>query len=259
MRKDIGGIRAGRLLLLALLMGFGIKASAQIGEHRSDFSIGVNGGYVLSSVNFTPKVPQGQHGGMTGGVSFRYVCEKYFKTICSVYAEVNYAQVGWKENILTKNDEPVLIAGTQEALAYNRTINYVQIPIFAHLAWGREEKGLNFFVNAGPQFGLYLSESTKTNFDLSTQTENDRVSSVVAQDTMAVKNKFDYGIAAGLGAEYSIPKVGHILAEVRYYYGLGNIFASTKRDVFGTSNFGQIVIKLSYLFDIARTKGVKRK
>ena len=77
---------------------------------------------------------------------------------------------------------------------------------------------------------------------------------MVAQDTMAVENKFDYGIAVGLGAEYSIPKAGHILLEGRYYYGLGNLYGDTKRDFFGSSNFGNIVIKLTYLFDITKTK-----
>lgn len=246
-------------ILMLLLFATSLSTQAQVGEHRNDFSMGVNGGYVMSSVNFTPKVPQKQHGGMMGGLSFRYVCEKYFKTICSVYAEINYAQVGWKEDILTREDLPVLISGTKEPLAYSRTINYVQIPVFAHLAWGREVKGLNFFVNAGPQFGLYLSESTKTNFDLTTTTENERASNVVEQDTMKVQHKFDYGIALGIGAEYSIPKVGHFLAEARYYYGLGNLYGSSKRDYFGTSNFGQIVIKLSYLFDITKTKNIARK
>ena len=246
-------------ILMLLLFATSLSTQAQVGEHRNDFSVGVNGGYVMSSVNFTPKVPQKQHGGMMGGLSFRYVCEKYFKTICSVYAEINYAQVGWKEDILTREDLPVLISGTKEPLAYSRTINYVQIPVFAHLAWGREVKGLNFFVNVGPQFGLYLSESTKTNFDLTTTTENERASNVVAQDTMKVQHKFDYGIALGIGAEYSIPKVGHFLAEARYYYGLGNLYGSSKRDYFGTSNFGQIVIKLSYLFDITKTKNIARK
>ena len=246
-------------ILMLLLFATSLSTQAQVGEHRNDFSVGVNGGYVMSSVNFTPKVPQKQHGGMMGGLSFRYGCEKYFKTICSVYAEINYAQVGWKEDILTREDLPVLISGTKEPLAYSRTINYVQIPVFAHLAWGREVKGLNFFVNAGPQFGLYLSESTKTNFDLTTTTENERASNVVAQDTMKVQHKFDYGIALGIGAEYSIPKVGHFLAEARYYYGLGNLYGSSKRDYFGTSNFGQIVIKLSYLFDITKTKNIARK
>lgn len=244
--------------MFALLLGC-TSAYAQIGEHRNDFSVGVNGGYLMSSITFTPDVPQKQHGGMTGGLSFRYVCEKYFKTICSIYGEVNYSLAGWKEDILDRDNNPVLIKGTNEALAYSRTINYVQVPVFAHLAWGREERGLNIFVNLGPQFGYCLSESTTTNFDSSTETENNRVNTVVAQDTMKVENKFDYGIAVGLGAEYSVPKLGHFLAEVRYYYGLGNIYGSSKRDYFGTSNYGQIVVKLSYLFDITRTKNVKRK
>lgn len=244
--------------MLALLLGC-TSAYAQIGEHRNDFSVGVNGGYLMSSITFTPDVPQKQHGGMTGGLSFRYVCEKYFKTICSIYGEVNYSLAGWKEDILDRDNNPVLIKGTNEALAYSRTINYIQVPVFAHLAWGREERGLNIFVNLGPQFGYCLSESTTTNFDSSTETENNRVNTVVAQDTMKVENKFDYGIAVGLGAEYSVPKLGHFLAEVRYYYGLGNIYGSSKRDYFGTSNYGQIVVKLSYLFDITRTKNVKRK
>lgn len=232
---------------------------AQIGEHRSDFAIGVNGGYVLSKVGFTPTVQQKQHGGITGGLSLRYVCEKYFKTICSVYAEVNYAKVGWTEDILDIENNAVLISGTGEALKYQRDITYIQIPVFAHLAWGREERGFNFFVNAGPQIGIYLNESTTTNFDETTPTENDRVSNITAQYDMPVEKKLDYGIAAGAGMEYSIPKVGHFLLEGRYYYGLGNIYGSSKKDYFGKSNFGQIVVKASYLFDITRTKNVKRK
>lgn len=232
---------------------------AQIGEHRSDFAIGANGGYVLSKVGFTPTVQQKQHGGITGGVSLRYVCEKYFKTICSVYAEVNYAKVGWTEDILDIENNAVLISGTGEALKYQRDITYIQIPVFAHLAWGREERGFNFFVNLGPQIGIYLNESTTTNFDETTSTENDRVSNITAQYDMPVEKKLDYGIAAGAGLEYSIPKVGHFLLEGRYYYGLGNIYGSSKKDYFGKSNFGQIVVKASYLFDITRTKNVKRK
>ena len=76
---------------------------------------------------------------------------------------------------------------------------------------------------------------------------------------MPIEKKFDYGIAAGVGMEYSIPKVGHFLLEGRYYYGLGNIYGLSKKDFFGKSNHGQIVVKASYLFDITRTKNVKRK
>jgi hypothetical protein len=241
-------------LILSLAMMPFLSVMSQIGEHRNDFTLGVNGGYILSNVSFTPKVTQGYHGGLTGGLSMRYVCEKYFKTIASVYAEVNYSQLGWKEDILDINNQAVINPVTGLAENYSRTINYVQVPILAHLAWGKEYKGVSFFVNLGPQFGFYLSEKTKTNFNVKDCNMNDRVSTVVAQDTMAVENKFDYGIAVGAGMEYTVPKVGHFLVEARYYYGLGNIYGDSKRDYFGSSNFGNIIIKAAYLFDITKTK-----
>ena len=55
-----------------------LSAIAQVGEFRKDFAVGVNGGYVLSNVAFTPKVPQGMLGGATFGLTARYTCEKYF-------------------------------------------------------------------------------------------------------------------------------------------------------------------------------------
>lgn len=243
-----------RILLFALSWMSCLYAYAQVGEHRSDFSIGFNGGYLLSNVGFTPSVSQSMHSGFTFGLSTRYVCEKYFSTICSVYAELNYAQTGWKEKINDIQNQPVINPATGVAEAYSRTINYVQVPVMAHLAWGKEAKGFQFFVQAGPQFGYYLSESTTSNFDFDARNETDRANKVAAQDTMAVENKFDYGIAAGLGMEYSIPHAGHLLLEARYYYGLGNIYGDSKRDYFGRSNLGNIVIKMTYLFDLFKTK-----
>lgn len=230
------------------------SAFAQIGEHRNDLSIGLNGGYQLSSVGFVPRVSQGMLGGITGGLTARYVCEKYFNTICSVQGEVNFAQTGWKESILDDSDQPVINEVTGLAEEYSRTISYVQVPVFAHLAWGREERGAQFFFQLGPQFGYYLSESTKTNFNWDDRNMYDRVNPVCAQDTMAVEHKFDYGIAVGAGLEYSLPHVGHFQLEARYYYGLGNIYGDTKRDYFAKSNLGSIVLKLAWLFDITKTK-----
>ncbi len=250
-----------RLKLFILIAACILSASAraQIGEHRNTLSIGVNGGYVLSNVGFTPKVNQKMYGGMQAGISFRYVCEKYFKTICSVQAEVNYAKIGWTEDILNQSDAPVTNPATGLAEEYSRTINYIQIPVFAHLAWGKEDKGVQFFFQAGPQFGIYLSESTDANYDLSSPNTTDRANTTVAQETMPVEKKFDYGIAAGLGMEYSHPKAGHFQFEARYYYGLGNIYGDSKRDYFGRSNFGNIVVKVSYLFDLIKTKDKTKK
>lgn len=231
-----------------------LPAKAQIGDHRNDLSVGFNAGYMMSSIGFTPKVTQSSHGGMTFGLSMRYTCEKYFNTICSISAELNYARTGWKESIMTTDNQPVVNAKTGLAEAYQRDINYIQMPVFAHLAWGRERKGVQFFFKAGPQFGYMIGESTKTNFSFADRNTADRSNQTCAQDTMAVENKFDYGIAAGLGLEYSVPRVGHFLLEGRYYYGLGNIYGDTKRDYFAKSNHSQIVVKLTYLFDITSTR-----
>ena len=119
------------LLFLFLLLSASVHA--QVGEHRNDLAVGVNGGYVLSNVSFVPSVPQGLHGGITGGFSVRYTCEKYFKSICALYAEVNYAKIGWKEEILDINDKPVINPHTQLEEEFKNTINYIQIPVMAHL------------------------------------------------------------------------------------------------------------------------------
>lgn len=240
--------------LTVLLLLLVVSAKGQVGEHRNDLAVGVNAGYVLNSIGFVPKVTQTMHGGMTAGISARYVCEKYFSTICSVAAEVNYTSLGWKEKILDPQDQPVINPVTGAAEAYSRNIGYIQIPVFAHLAWGRENKGFQFFFQAGPQFGLYLSESTDSNFNWDERNTTDRSNKTDEQGTMPVENKFDYGIAGGLGMEYSHPRAGHFQLEARYYYGLGNIYGDSKRDFFGRSNHGSIVIKVAYLFDIMKTK-----
>ena len=248
-----------RKLLVILLLLTPMVMKAQVGEYRTDFAVGVNGGYIMSNVGFTPDVPQNMLGGMTAGVTFRYTCEKYFKSVCAIVAEVNIAQVGWKEKILGLENQPLYYEGDATALHYERKMTYLQIPLFARLGWGRERKGLQGFFQIGPQLGIFLSESTNTNLVDDDEPTEERSSNIVKQESMPVEKKFDYGIAGGAGIEFSVPKVGHFLLEGRYYYGLGNIYGNSKSDYFGKSNFGQIVIKATYLFDIVKTKNDKIK
>ena len=252
-----------RYLILLLVVHCSLLATrAQVGEYRNDLAVGVSAGYMLSSVGFVPEVPQKQLGGMTGGVTLRYTCEKYFKSVCAIVAEVNLVQTGWKKNIMDMDNQPVYyVNDTEKAnpLSYERHMKYVQVPIMARLGWGRERKGLQGFIQLGPQIGFFLDESTTSNLQPGIGKQTERSSKIEAQDTMAVQKKFDYGIAVGGGIEFSHPKVGHFILEGRYYYGLGDIYKNSKSDFFGRSNFGQIVIKATYLFDIIRTKNDKIK
>lgn len=259
-----------KLMVIGFCLQFSIfnfqSSMAQVGDHRSEFAVGVNGGMVMSSVGFLPKVPQDMHRGMTAGITIRYTSEKYFKSICAIVGEVNFAQMGWQESILNRNDEPVINGETGLPEEYRRNLDYVQIPIFARLGWGRERKGFQVYFQAGPQLAFCIRENTEANFDLHNPNTMNRTSLVSTSLEnasnmyfMPIENKFDYGIAAGLGLEFSHKKVGHFLLEGRFYYGLGNIYGSTKRDYFSISNYSAIYVKMSYLMDLSRTKNTKIK
>lgn len=235
------------ILLFAPLVSF-----AQIGEHRNTLSVGVNGGYSMSRVGFSPKVTQSMHGGMVGGLSVRYMSEKYFKTYCSIYGEVNLLQGGWKEKIVDIEENKVVNPTTGQPEEYSCTLSYIEVPIFAQLAWGKEEHGCKFFVQTGPKVGFMLGEKTTANFDINDMNITDRANKETTQYGMDVENKFDYGIAAGLGMEYSVPRVGHFIVEGRYNFGLGNLFGDSKRDYFSKSNNTGFNVKIIYMMDVKK-------
>lgn len=242
-------------------MVLSVASSAQIGEHRSELAVGFNGGYTMSTVGFNPDIPQQQLGGITGGLTVRYTCEKYFNSICALVGEVNYTQAGWKEDILTAEDQPVINQYTGRAEQFQRRLTYVQVPLLARLGWGRERKGFQFFFQAGPQVGFFLGDKITANFDYDKRNTADRIGAQrdATQDSLGIQNKFDYGIAGGIGLEYSHPKLGHFIIEGRYYYGLGDIFKNSKSDYFGRSNVNNIIVKFTYLFDISKSNNPKIK
>ncbi len=237
-------------------------AFAQVGEHRNQFAVGIHGGCNLNKVDFgQTKVNQKQYQGLTGGLMARYTCEKYFKTICSVQMELNYSQLGWENEILDVKDNPIpSTANPEENERFKHTVNYIQVPILAHLAWGKEKQGFNFFFNAGPVIGLYTTDKIESNFNA--ETANLEKRGYTSEDSQArVKiqlrkqeekpdNKFDYGIAAGLGLELHVKPIGRFQIEGRFYYGLGNIYGDSKSDCFGRSAHQTIILRGAYLIDI---------
>ena len=223
------------IIVTALLSGIYIlPASAQIGEQRHNFAVGVNGGINLNSVSFSPKVRQKKLMGINGGVTARYISEKYFSMICGAQIELNFSQHGWDEFYEDFPD-----------LQYTRTMNYVEIPFLAHLAFGRD-RGLQFFIHAGPQIGFLISDSKTISGNW-----NDYKGITVEQHDKAIDNKFDYGITGGAGIELRT-KAGNFLVEGRYYYGLSDFYNSTKKDYFSRSAHGVITAKITYLFDLKK-------
>ncbi len=223
--------------LFLLLLALPLCVAAQVGEPRHDLAVGISGGYALNKVSFTPTIKQDYHGGLTFGTTIRYTCEKYFAALCALQAEVNYIQLGWKEHIETSTN------------TYERTINYVQVPLLANLGFGRERGGAKGFLVLGPQIGFELSESEKRGGGV---WDNIRPNNVIAQYDKEVEKKFEYGLTGGLGLDLSTRSGHHFLLEGRYYFALSDIFYNSKKDPFGRSANGAIIAKLSYLFDIIK-------
>lgn len=224
-----------RTALMVLTLLNAVTAVAQT-HYNSNVAIGVHGGATFSEVFFNPSVRQKFHQGLTGGVMVRYIEENHFGLI----AELNFVQRGWSENF--------------EEMPYNysRTINYLELPVMAHIYFGRRGK---FFFNAGPQIGLYLGDSVDANFDPKDISSGDLVdfpyyNRMNDQMAMDITQKFDYGICAGIGGEFNFNRRNSISLEARFYYGLGNIYPSKRADTFSGSNQMTISATVGYWFRI---------
>lgn len=227
------------IISLAFALLTSLAAFSQVGEPRNDFSIGFTGGYTLNKMDFQPAIKQTMKGSPMIGFATRYICEKYFTAICGVQIEVQLNNLGWEELIEDGSGN-----------TYKRDWYFIEVPILMQMGWGRERKGFKFLFEAGPQLGMYMFGKEHRGGEWNTA---NRPNGVVYQYGKDPDNRFDYGIAAGMGVEFSSP-IGHFQLQGRYYYGLGDIFDNSKRGDFGRSANQTIYAKLTYLFDIVRTK-----
>ncbi len=229
-------LKSSIVAFLFLTVGI-LSSQAQVGEQRYNLSIGINGGVNLNSVSFSPTVYQKFLMGLNGGISVRYISEKYFNMICGALVELNFSQRGWDEYY---EDYPTL--------SYTRKMNYIEIPFLAHLAFGKE-RGMQFFFHAGPQIALLIENSYELSGDWDTITELTNIET--EQHDKDIDKKFDYGIAGGIGTEIRT-KIGNFILEGRYYYGLSDFYNNTKKDYFSRSAHGTITAKITYLFDLTK-------
>ena len=225
-------------IISALVLVFSISLPLTLRAQRHyepHFAVGAKGGVTFSQMAFTPGIEQKLVQGMTGGVAVRYTEENFFGLI----GEINVEQRGWSENF------------EETDFKYSRKLTYVQIPLLTHIYFGSERvKG---FVNLGPSVGFMIADNISSNFNYRDPASVEGfpiTNRHVNQMKMEVKNKVDYGITAGLGMEVKVGRRNSILLEERYYYGLGNIYPSSKSDEFSASRGTSIVVTLGYYFHI---------
>lgn len=223
-----------RFLSVFAGLAFGVFGASAETHYKPHVSIGGHAGMSMSRMSFSPSVSQGWQDGIVMGVSARYSEEKIFGLI----GELNFVQRGWKENF---KDNP--------GLEYSRRLTYIELPVMTHIYFGtRRFKG---FFNAGPQFSYMISENISSNFDYT----NPAAAGIPStrrcdQMAMAIRNKFDYGIVAGLGCEFYVQPRHSISVEGRFYYGLGNIYSASKADTFSASRSMSLEITAGYHFRV---------
>jgi hypothetical protein len=203
---------------------------------RQEFSAGASFGMGVSSVTFVPKVQENQLLGARAGLTVRWLTETY----AGLIFEVNYSQEGWEEHF----DDAA-------AWNYTRRLNYIDIPLLAHLYYGNR---VRVFLNVGPKIGFLINERTSAKLVDASSPPTDEITGkphTSRQWDMPVENKFAWGICGGPGIEVRTP-IGHFLLEGRYYYSLGDIFGSRKADYFSKSSGQVIFAKLTYLIPLTK-------
>lgn len=221
-------------LLVTICAVVSVLSSANAETHyKPHISVGAKGGMTYSKMSFYPSVKQSMLPGMIVGATFSYAEEKIF----GLTAELCIEQRGWKENFEEDNVR----------FNYSRRLTYIQLPLLTHISFGSSKfKG---FVNLGPEVAYMIGNSVSANFDYLDYSSipgfpvENRMNE---QMVMKIKNKFDYGISAGVGMEYFVNRRHSVALEGRFYYGLGNIYPDKKKDTFSASRGMSFQITLGY-------------
>jgi hypothetical protein len=216
-------------IVLSFLLPFCYSAESQIiNTLPYEFSYGISGGTAFSRVSFNPRIVQVYSTGITCGLTGRMTMGENV----GLQLEINYARQGWKEDF-SETETP--------DYKYCRRLNYIQVPFYTHVQFGG--KNVKGFINAGPQLGYFLNESTSDNLNGATPGR------VNYQHDMPVENRFEWGISGGPGIEIRT-RAGYFLIEGRYFYSFGDIYGTQRKDNFAKASTQTMIAKITYLLPL---------
>ena len=203
-----------------VLLTFGQTAVAQNKFFLPELYLGAGGGATMSTITLVPQyLDKNYLFAANAGLSMRYMSEKHF----GIQLELNYFQSGWKDDF-----------GYGSTNSYRREMSFIELPFLMHARIA--SKSIGFYLNLGPKFSFFLSESEYLDSDLS-----------YAYHNKAAETPFQWGILGGGGFEV-ILKQQRFGLEARYYFGLSDIFSNAVVDDFVSSNLQQISLNLMYYF-----------
>jgi len=216
----------GIVILFFSIICLGERAYSQTNSFVPEVLYGVNGGLTFSKVGFNTgfSIPQESLRQFSGGFTVRYISEKHF----GIQVELNYSQRGWKE-----------LTDTVYLNKYSRSLSYLELPFMTHIYFNLD-KHVRLIFNLGPQIGYYIGAR-----------ELEREINDTGRETsyydIPVQKSFDYGLKFTMGLEFRT-KTGCFVLDGRYYFGLSDIFNSTKADLFQASPNKVTGVNLTYFF-----------
>ena len=183
--------------LTMIAMAFCTRASAQEQQTTTENSlspkIGINGGVNLSNLYVDDVKDENMKVGVNIGVFSKIPLSRGF----AIQPELLYSNKGSK---LTYDN---IIAGEGE---YRFNLNYVELPVLAVFNLSK-----NINIHAGPYVSFLASANVK---DLKSDGTENKVTDLKADSF----NRFDYGLAGGIGFDFQNFTMG-----ARYNYGLAEV------------------------------------
>ena len=221
-------MKSTRYILFLFLLAISSTLVAQPRLRHPELYIGAHAGVMASSITFKPTVKGidllQSPLSINGGLVVRYAAHK----VCALQLELNYMQRGWRE---------VLPAtATSPAVDYRRQLDYIQLPLLMHLAFGNKFRG---FLNLGPQIGYCFRD-----------TEYGTKNPLYTHHYQPIQQPFDWGLAGGLGMYYRTNKIGTFQLEARFNYSLGSVFNNRITDYFTSANPMNLSVNFAYLWEI---------
>lgn len=199
-------------LIIALFLTLGMTS---LKAQNSMFDLGLEGGPNLSTVlikstlyDFDP-APAIY---WSGGAIFQY----NFKNFLSIKTGFSYQRKGFQLNDILFVDN----SGNSLAVKgkFNTRLDYITFPVLVKASFGKK---VQFFVNAGPYAGYLLQKTDRTKFNNSSSTQKEDLNN-------SGFNRWDFGIAGGVGIAVPIRTFWVITVEARNYSGILDIATSSK-------------------------------
>lgn len=142
----------------------------------------------------------------SGGFIFQY----NFKNFLSLKAGLSYQRKGYQLTDIPFVDNSGNMQGTGKI---SSRLDYLTFPILVKASFGKK---VNFFVNAGPYAGYLLKKTDRTQINGTSNTYTDDLNN-------NGMNRWDFGIASGIGIAIPIRTFWVISIEARNYSGLLDI------------------------------------